>query len=189
MFGCDTEIYAETIETIRANLTSEEVEEVVKAARRFHHTLDGAKLLYKVRDVADQVRTYDEPLQGTLAHWMGLGLDILTDGMTSFGNWTRPSWSRPDYSSIDELRTRLESEIAEWDTEDWSAAEVSVIRAWAAQTPYRVWEIVSTVEERAMDELRGQLYDLAREQDDGKNLARRVRDDFDSAVRDWEQKQ
>ena len=195
-FSARDTVMGDYVREVEQTLTLKEVEQVVHERSRFDK---GSTRLFVVRGVASDVNDMLTWSHGHLAHWAALGVEHLTDTIISLAEFKTP---RPfsgkeaecGYTNLETLREMVEASIAEDEEEvrfdpsyggSWHDDDKDIVRAWLALTPYALWRLVDKVEEQAHEELREQMFDLARGQEDGKSFARFVDEQFAKVVNDW----
>lgn len=185
------------VATIEAWLTVEERGFVWGEVTRYMYSDSdrmGFKAIVGMKDVAEKVAEFVSLQHGNMAHWLADGLQVLIEydaHLRLSGSWRGGSDCG---MTVQGLRDRIaeaqeeeREEVAEgWDgSVFWDDEYKAQAEAWISQTPYQVWKAVDDVEQWAMDEFRGSLFDMARDDNDGKSLARYVRERWEHHVKEW----
>jgi hypothetical protein len=189
-YKATSEHAGEYVRKIAAMLTLEDLEVARRKATRTCYDSDRAwTVLCAVHNVACEIDMMRGLSHGCLAHWMGLGIEHLTGTMVSLAEFKTSIYhsSKAPYADFEGLRAIVEEAIREAAEEEcpWDDENAAVTRAFMFQTPYQMWLMVSTVEELSLDLLREALFDIAREQSDGRTLARNVQTEYIKAVDAW----
>lgn len=141
----------------------------------------GIKVHLEVERLAREVTSWFR--RDNEGHWLALGLDIVTDGVTGFGATSHPrTWLRDHLGeSIAESREEATNEYpCPWDDEDERLAF-----EWLDISPYRLWSIIRKCRDYALLTLDEQLIFYASGDDNGHGLASVVEEAFADAVREW----
>lgn len=142
--------------------------------KRFQAHLELDRLADKVRD------WFKRDAEG---HWLALGLDIVTDGVTTFyGGPTKPRFKLKDLLE-DSLHD--DEEYAFGGSRLWTKDTETIARVWLDISPYGLWKLINKARKAALDTFDEQLIFLAAGDDNGSSVATVAEEVFADAVRRW----
>jgi hypothetical protein len=141
----------------------------------------GIKVHLEIERLAREVESWFR--RDSETHWLSLGLDIVTDGVTGYGTASHPrSWLRDALEeSISESKDEATDEYpCPWDDENERLAFL-----WLDVSLYKLWTIIQEARSHALDVLDEQLIFYASGDDTGYGLASVVEERFADSVREW----
>jgi hypothetical protein len=189
-FSRDDEIMGRYVREIHEHLTVDDVKDAIRRARLFSDKKSDR--LFAAHRAADEVAGLAGYSHGSLAHWAALGVESLTGTIVSLAEFKTPRWpNKPDtpYETLEQLRVHVEEEIkdAEAVGSPWADRDKAIVREWLSQTPYQIWLLVHELEEKAAEFLQEVLFDVTRQQEDGRSLARNIQDEWERRlISNWE---
>ena len=189
-FRRDDEILGRYVRDLHQYMTVEDVQDAIKRAKLYDPK--GSAKLFAAHKACDEVAGMSDYSHGSLTHWAALGVESLTGTMISVAEFKKPRpFQKPDtpYETLEDLRRVVEDEItmAEEDGVTWSDEDKAKVRTWLSQTPYQIWLLVHELEEWGQDMLRDSMFDMARDQEDGRDLVRGLQQQWDRVlVKKWE---
>jgi len=190
----ENENFGDYVREIYKHMTAADVRDAIKRANLYG--TKSCDKLFAVHKACDKVAELKELSHGSLAHWAALGVESLTGGRISLAEFKTPRnpWENPNipYEDLDTLRSHVEEEILNCESNrcPWGEVDLACVRAWLSQTPYQIWLLVEELEEWGQEALREAMFDMAREQDNGRKIAHNIQQHWDRALmdnwkRDW----
>ena len=183
----------EWVTDIEKFLTPEEIVTVhAKVTQYRSDDRIGSGVLLEVLKVAQEVKEFTGFSQGNAAHWYADGLQTVTgwDCRLDIGSIR----SKDDQMTLQDLRDRMAAAIAE-DAEDpmegyppfWDADTLAVAEAWLATIPYRLWQMVHEIEERAVSTVREGLFFAGAGRDrEWIDPGPQIRSDWEATIKKWQ---
>lgn len=185
---------AEWVADIEKFLTPEEIAEVhAKVVQYRSDDRTGSGPLLEVQRVAQEVKDFVTFQKGNAAHWLADGLLALTgwDCRLDLGGM----WGGKDESmTLEVLKARVAEAIAEEEEEEesnygpfWNEDVRATAEAWLSTTPYRLWKMVTEIENRALDSVREGLFAAASGRDrEWTDPAKQILADWEAATKKWD---
>lgn len=189
-FRRDDEILGRYVNDLHQYMTPDDVRDAIKRAKLYDPK--GSQKLFAAHKACDGVAGMSDYSHGSLAHWAALGVESLTGTMVSVAEFKKPRpFHKPEapYETLQELCRVVEEGIqdAEDDGAPWRDEEKAKVRAWLSQTPYQIWILVQELEAWSQDLLREAMFDITREQDDGREMARGISRQWERVlIKRWE---
>jgi len=186
-YNQDNENFGDYVREIYKHMTADDVRDAIKRANLY--SPEASDKLFAAHKACDEVAELKELSHGNIAHWAALGAESMSGSRISVTDFKPPKYLGPPtspYETLDELRIIVEDAIRESDEDGspWSDEDKAKVRTWLSQTPYQIWLLVNELEEWGQDALRESMFDMTRAQDDGKDLARNIRQHWELALMD-----
>lgn len=180
---------ADWVAEIEKWLTPEERGALVAEATKYvYNSQDrtGFKALAAMQEVAHEVGLFVQDCHGNMAHWLADGMNLLIGWDANLklnANWRRGA---DDQMTVQDLRDRFQDALEDDHDNSWFPVnDRALAEAWLSQTPYQVWKAVKAVEEHGLDTLRDNYFDLARGNNDGRDIASAMQKRWEDHINQW----